>query len=185
MTTVAEELARGQLIVLRSKTKDDAPQDYEWRKDPELATFDAARPYNGTLREYLSIFGDELSYPSPYRRTIAVEDLNGVHIGNVMYYNADVHRHEVEIGVTIGLRAYWSRGYGTDLLRTFAGYLFETLDLKRIYLKTLDWNVRAQRCFAKAGFRRYGISRRGDHNFILMEILRTDFYAAEEEPPKA
>ena len=34
-----------------------------------------------------------------------------------MYYNVDYHRKEAEIGVTIGLREYWSRGYGTDLMR--------------------------------------------------------------------
>ena len=182
MTAVVEgEVARGALIVLRNKTIADAQRDYDWRRDPELATFDAARPYNGSLREYMSIFNDELHYPSPYRKTIAVEDHNGTHIGNVMYYNADFHRRETEIGITIGLREYWSRGYGTDLMRTFASYLFEALNLDRVYLKTLDWNVRAQRCFEKAGFRRYGVSRRSDYNFILMELRRADF--GEEDAP--
>jgi RimJ/RimL family protein N-acetyltransferase len=92
-----------------------------------------------------------------------------------MYYNADFHRKEAEIGVTIGLREYWGRGYGTDLLRTFAGYLFESLSLERIYLKTLDWNLRAQRCFENAGFTRYGTSRRGEYNFILMDIRRGEY----------
>jgi RimJ/RimL family protein N-acetyltransferase len=175
VTAVVEgELARGQLIVLRAKTIADAEQDYDWRRDPELATFDAARPYNGSLKDYISIFGDELSYPSPYRRTIAVEDHEGRHIGNVMYYNADFHRREAEIGVTIGLRDYWARGYGTDLLKTFVAYLFESMPLDRIYLKTLDWNIRAQRCFENAGFKRYGVSRRGEYNFVLMEIHRED-----------
>jgi RimJ/RimL family protein N-acetyltransferase len=159
------ELARGVYIVLRAKTISDADQDWTWRRDPELATFDAARPYNGTLKEYTNIFSDELSYPSPYRRTIAVEDTDGKHIGNVMYYNVDYHRREAEIGVTIGLREYWSKGYGTDLLATF---------VDRVYLKTLDWNHRAQRCFEKAGFRRYGMSRRGEFNFVLMEIFKKD-----------
>jgi RimJ/RimL family protein N-acetyltransferase len=175
VTAVAGELARGALIVLREKTLDDAEQDYEWRRDPELATFDAARPYNGSLKDYVSIFSDELRYPSPYRKTIAVEDHAGRHVGNVMYYNADFHRKEAEIGVTIGLREYWAKGYGTDLLRTFVGYLFESLQLDRIYLKTLDWNLRAQRCFEKAGFTRYGTSRRGEYNFILMDIRRGEY----------
>jgi RimJ/RimL family protein N-acetyltransferase len=175
VTAVVEgELARGALIVLRSKTMADAEQDYAWRRDPELAAFDAARPYNGSMRDYLAIFGDELNYPSPYRRTVAVEDHNGLHIGNVMYYNVDYQRREAEIGITIGLREYWGRGYGTDLMRTFAAYLFESLNLERIYLKTLDWNIRAQRCFEKSGFRRYGTSRRGEYNFVLMEIRRQD-----------
>jgi RimJ/RimL family protein N-acetyltransferase len=177
VTAVAGEVARGQLIVLREKTLADAEQDYEWRRDPELATFDAARPYSGSLKDYVAVFGDELRYPSPYRKTIAVEDHDGRHIGNVMYYNADFHRREAEIGVTIGLREYWARGFGTDLLKTFVGYLFDSLSLDRIYLKTLDWNLRAQRCFENVGFQRYGTSRRGEYHFILMDVRRAGYHA--------
>ena len=122
MTAVVEgELARGELVVLRTKTMGDAEQDYKWRCDPELATFDAAHPFGGTLNEYISIFGDELAYPSPYRQTIAVEDLEGRHIGNVMFYNVDFQRRDAEIGITIGLKEYWSRGYGTDTVGTIGG----------------------------------------------------------------
>jgi RimJ/RimL family protein N-acetyltransferase len=183
MTAAVEgELGRGQLVVLRTKTLKDAEQDYAWRRDPELATFDAARPFAGAFSEYLAIFGDELAYPSPYRRTLAVEDRNGRHIGNVMYYNVDYQRRDAEIGVTIGLREYWGRGYGTDLIRSFVRYLFENTVLERIYLKTLDWNVRAQRCFEKAGFRRYGSSRRGDYAFVLMEVFRHEFISQDRAP---
>jgi RimJ/RimL family protein N-acetyltransferase len=175
VTAVVEgELARGNLVLLRDKIVADAEQDYAWRRDTELAAFDAARPYNGSFKDYLAIFNDELRFPSPYRKTIAVEDLEGRHIGNVMYYNADYSRREAEIGVTIGLRDYWGRGYGTDLLRTFITYMMEALPLDRIYLKTLDWNLRAQRCFERAGFQRYGTSRRGDYTFVLMDVRRQD-----------
>ena len=184
MTAAIEgELARGHLIVLRAKTLDDGPQDYAWRRDPELATFDAARPYYGSYYDYLAIFRDELNYPSPYRRTIAVCALDGQHIGNVMYYNVDYQRREAEIGVTIGLREYWGRGYGTDLIATFVRFMFESMDLDRVHLKTLDWNVRAQRCFEKAGFRRYGTSRRGEYNFVLMDIRRDALLTPEDVPP--
>ena len=183
MTVVVEgELARGNLVVLRAKTIKDAQQDYEWRRDPELATFDAARPFGGTFDEYLAIFGDELSYPSPYRRTIAVEDMDGRHIGNVMYYNVDYQRGDTEIGITIGLREYWGQGYGTDLMSAFIRFIFETTRLDRIYLKTLDWNYRAQRCFEKAGFRRHGTSRRGEYSFVLMEVRRDEYEQPQQMP---
>jgi RimJ/RimL family protein N-acetyltransferase len=176
------ELARGQKIVLRAKTIDDASQDYAWRRDPELATFDAARPYFGSYYDYVAIYRDELNYPSPYRRTIAVLDFEGKHIGNVMYYNVDYQRRECEIGVTIGLREYWGRGYGTDLIRTFVGYIFETMEMDRVHLKTLDWNLRAQACFQKAGFKRYNTSKRGEYNFVLMDIGRKDLGPAPQQP---
>ena len=182
MTVAVEgELARGRLVLLRAKTIEDAEQDYAWRRDPELATFDAARPFSGSLSEYITIFGDELAYPSPYRRTLAVEDLaKRLHIGNVMYYNVDYQSREAEIGVTIGVRDYWGRGYGTDLLKTFVRYLFESTVLERIHLKTLDWNFRAQRCFEKVGFVRYGSARRGGYSFILMEVRKKDFLMDED-----
>ena len=175
MTAAVEgELARGTLIVLRSKRIEDVDLDYAWRRHPELAAFDATRPYNGGLSEYLSILTDELTYPSPYRRALAVEDFEGNHIGNVMYYNLDRDKRETEIGITIGVREYWGRGYGTDLMAVFTDYLLNELAVERVYLKTLDWNYRAQRCFEKAGYRRTGTSRRGDYNFILMEIRKAD-----------
>ncbi len=179
MTAVVEgELARGHLIVLRSKLIEDAAQDYAWRRDPELATFDAARPYHGSYYEYLAIFRDELNHPSAYRRTVAVEDFDGRHLGNVMYYNVDFQRREAEIGVTIGLKEFWGRGYGADLIRTFVAYIFETMEVNRVHLKTLDWNLRAQKCFERVGFQPYSTSKRGEFTFVLMEIFREKFLSS-------
>ena len=72
---------------------------------------DAARPYSGSLKDYISVFSDELRYPSPYRKTIAVEDHEGRHIGNVMYYNADFHRREAFAMTPTSL---WVSGIGAS-----------------------------------------------------------------------
>lgn len=170
-TTVEGEVARGEIVVLREKRISDAPEDFGWRSDAELARFDAARPFAATFEDYVSLFRDELTYPSPYRRTLAVEDLDGRHIGNVMYYNIDTIRREAEIGITIGDRAYWGRGYGTDTVRTLIRHILRVTGFRRVHLKTLDWNVRAQRAFEKAGFRVCGRSRRGGNSFVVMEFL--------------
>jgi RimJ/RimL family protein N-acetyltransferase len=170
-TTVQGEVARGSLVVLREKRLGDAPNDYRWRSDAELARFDAARPFSATYNDYLALYRDELSYPSPYRRSLAIEDMEGRHIGNVMYYNIDTIRREAEIGITVGEREYWSQGYGTDAVRALVRYIFEATGFRRIYLKTLDWNVRAQRAFEKAGFRACGRSRRGGNVFVVMEYI--------------
>jgi RimJ/RimL family protein N-acetyltransferase len=74
------------------------------------------------------------------------------------------------MGIMIGDRAYWSRGYGSDAIITSLNHVFSQTDLKRIYLKTLDWNIKAQNCFKKCGFSTCGQLIHGDHYFILMEI---------------
>ena len=49
------------------------------------------------------------------------------------------------------------------------GYLLGRAGFRRIYLKTLDWNERARRCFVNAGFAEYGRAARGGNTFVLME----------------
>jgi RimJ/RimL family protein N-acetyltransferase len=169
--TVEGEVARGEFIVLREKRLADAEDDYGWRTDSELSRFDAARPFAASFEDYLQLFKDELAYPSPYRRTLSIEDNDGRHIGNVMYYNIDTIRREAEIGITIGDRSYWGQGIGVDAVQTLVRHIFRATGFRRIYLKTLDWNVRAQRCFERAGFRHCGRSRRGGNSFVVMEYM--------------
>jgi RimJ/RimL family protein N-acetyltransferase len=170
-TTVEGEVARGARIVLREKRLSDAPDDFRWRTDVELARYDAARPFAASYEDYVALYRDELTYPSPYRRTLAIEDEGGQHIGNVMYYNIDAIRREAEIGITIGERDFWSHGYGSDVVRTLVRHIIETTGFRRVYLKTLDWNARARRAFEKAGFRQCGRSRRAGNVFIVMESM--------------
>ena len=72
----------------------------------------------------------------------------------------------------IGDRDYWNQGYGADVITTSLEHAFSQTDLQRVYLKTLTWNIRAQKCFQKCGFSAYGRLTRGDHDFILMKIDR-------------
>ncbi|MER3420569.1 MAG: N-acetyltransferase [Chloroflexota bacterium] len=181
MTALEDEVACGKLVRLRRKRLSDAEADYEWRRDPELASFDAATPLRSSFKEFLASYTDDLRYPSPFRCVFAIEDLDGHHIGNVMYYNIDDRRNEAELGITIGDKRYWGQGYGTDAVKTFLRYIFTHTNLRRIYLNTLDWNVRAQRAFQKAGFVPIGINRRGFHTFVTMEFLREWL---EPEPPQ-
>src|SRR5947209_3197456 len=125
MTAVDDQVACGTLIRLRRKRISDAQTDFEWRRDAELARFDAASPLRTTFPEFLTTFADDLRYPSPFRRVFAIENLDGEHIGNVMYYNIDERRGEAELGITIGDRRFWGQGYGADAVRTFVRYLFE------------------------------------------------------------
>jgi RimJ/RimL family protein N-acetyltransferase len=180
MSAVKGEVARGAKVVLREKRPSDADDDYAWRSDPELARFDAARAFSASFDDFRALHEEELAYPSPSRRTLAIEDQASRHIGNVMYYNIDYAHGEAELGVTIGVRECWGQGYGTDAVRTLVRHLFTKTALRRLYLKTLDWNERARRSFEKAGFVVYGATRRGGHDFTLMEVRREWLMADRE-----
>jgi len=173
--TRTQIIATGALVRLRAKQIGDAENDYAWRCDPELAAYDAARPLRASYKTFVYTMREELNYPTTHRRTFAIEDLAGDrHIGNVMYYGYDPRVGEAEFGITIGERDFWSSGYGTDSVRTLIAYLFDEIGLSRVYLHTLSWNYRAQRCFERAGFQRVRQVQRDGHEFILMEIQPDD-----------
>ena len=181
MTTAAPRpaaLAEGRLVRLREKRLGDAARDYGWRKDPELAAYDAVRPIAMTYRAFETTLAEEIRRPSPFRRTYAIEERErGCHIGNVMYYGYDSLLREAELGITIGDRGYWGRGFGPDAVRAMLGFVFPELDLRRMHLHTLTSNLRAQAAFRRAGFRRVRSLRRDGYRFERMEITREEFEA--------
>ncbi len=166
---------RGEKVVLREKRIADAMKDYSWSTDEELSKLDAASPMRLTFQQALLLYEEEMSYPSNRRQRFAIDTLEGEHIGNCMYYDVNEPRGETELGIMIGDRRFWSKAYGTDAVKTLLRHIFTSTKLKRVYLHTLDWNIRAQKSFQKAGFTPIGPVRRHGLGFIQMEIFRSDW----------
>jgi RimJ/RimL family protein N-acetyltransferase len=167
----------GEFTVLRSKSMDDAEADYSWRIDPELAALDATRPVTLTFAEYLRYHRDDVNYPSPWSVRMAIDTLDGHHIGNCMYYDINTDKSQCELGIMIGDRDYWSKGFGTDVVKTALAHIFITTELEQVYLHTLSHNYRAQKSFTKAGFTPVRDVKRDGYEFMLMEIWRKEWEA--------
>jgi RimJ/RimL family protein N-acetyltransferase len=171
---IGDELVlTGQRVVLREKRLSDAANDYAWRSDPELARYDAALPLKLSFREFTLYYTEQLRSLKEDRRWFAVDTLNGKHIGNCMYYDVDKNRKQTKIGVIIGDREYWDKDYGADAIMTLIAHVFEDMNLERVYLDTLKWNVRAQRCFQKCGFVVCGHVNDKGHDFVIMELYKS------------
>ena len=166
---------KGKKVVLREKRIEDAPDDYCWRTDDELAGLDATRPLNMSYKDFLKYSGEELVFPSVLSKRFAIDTHDGKHIGNCMYYDIDVRPGEAEIGIMIGDRDYWGKGYGTDSVGALLDHIFTTTLLTHVYLHTLEGNQRARRSFAKAGFGETKTVRRSGSDFILMELTRAQW----------
>jgi len=165
----------GKKVKLRQKRLSDAENDYAWQTNPELTQLDAAPLVTIPYSQYLADYTAELRYPSFSRHAFAIETFDGKHIGNCVYYNIDEHKGEAEVGVMIGDRDYWDKGYGSDAVETLVDHIFTETKIKRLYLKTLKWNRRAQRCFEKCGFTHYGHTVRSGYDFLLMELRCKDW----------
>ena len=174
-----EEIIRGEKVVIRGKRIEDAPDDYAWRTDEELAKLDASQPLRMTYRDFLRFSKDELFYSGGTSRRLAIDTYDGEHIGNCMYYDVDLRRGRAELGIRIGKREYWGRGYGTDAVSALLEYVFANMSIDLVYLHTLEWNERARRAFAKAGLRETVNVRRSGLDFVKMEIGRQEWEAKQ------
>ena len=165
-------VADGCLVQLREKHIDDAPNDYSWKCDKELAAFDGATPYIGRFQTFRDNIQRDLRETTIYRKTYAIlSKQTSEHIGNVMYYGYDPLRQEAELGITIGNKDFWGKGHGREVIDLMVEVMGGQLSLVKVYLHTLTWNERAQRSFAAAGFTRVGEVVRAGRSYYRMERL--------------
>ncbi|MBM3182764.1 MAG: GNAT family N-acetyltransferase [Chloroflexi bacterium] len=168
---VASTTLVGKKVKLRPKRLQDAVTDYGWRTDTELCHLDAAPPMKNSFEEFLSDYTEQLRHPVPGLR-FAIETQDGKHIGNLSLFNCDDGKKKAELGIMIGDKAYWDQGYGKDAVTTVIDYVFTQTTWQNVFLKTLDWNIRAHKCFERCGFISKGMLHYNGCDFIIMEISR-------------
>ncbi len=174
---------KGTKVILGQRSMDNAWDDYTWEKDPELASLDAAPVVDISFDEYSRDYAEDVNTFYPTSRRFAINTLDGKHIGNCSYYNISEAKGEAELGILIGNRNFWNKGYGTDVVNTLVDYVFNETKLNRIYLKTLVLNYRAQKCFQKCGFTSFRHLNRDGYSFLLMELSRKQWWERQSKSP--
>lgn len=87
------------------------------------------------------------------------------------------------VGIGIGERADWGKGYGTDAIQVILSFAFCELNLQRVSLDAFSYNPRAIRSYEKVGFVHEGrgrgmISKDGKrYDLVFMGILREEWMA--------
>ena len=91
------------------------------------------------------------------------------------------------VGIGIGEREYWGKGYGTDVMNVILRYAFTEVNLQRVSLAVFEYNPRAIRSYEKTGFRHEGrlrkfLNREGKRwDMLFMGILRNEWMEQNEQ----
>jgi RimJ/RimL family protein N-acetyltransferase len=85
-------------------------------------------------------------------RTLANDELVGGTDLEVVNWNG----RNSFVGIFIGARENWGKGYGTDAMNILLRYAFMELNLQRVSLGVFAYNPRAIRSYEKAGFQHEG-----------------------------
>jgi len=178
----------GNGVRLRGVERTDLPRFVEWLNDPEVTE-------GLTFFLPLSMAEEEkwfegLNDRPREERPLAIEIKNGKTwrlIGNSGFHGIEWNNRSAEVGIFIGNKSVWNKGYGTEVMRLLLRHGFEALNLNRIFLRVYAGNSRAIRAYEKAGFKHEGTMRaavykHGKYSDVhFMSVLRSEWDAAHQE----
>lgn len=179
----------GERVSLRpySAGFDDAELEalYRWSRDDGIVRLSGGRPIEMSLERFRELFLQQLHrHNTPHEQLFAILDEAGRIIGRSGLFAIDPRRGRAELGIVIGERSAWGRGYGRDTVKTLVAFGLKELGLDRIVLYTYPDNERAQRTFAAVGFRpvrkirRFSFDR-GSHAELEMVLVGATSSEAE------
>jgi RimJ/RimL family protein N-acetyltransferase len=179
------DLYKGKLVRLTAEEPDVMTELLvKWRRDSEYARLldnDPVRMFSKKkTKEWFEKDLEENEKSNFFMvRTLEDDKL----IGFIGLFDIQGNHQNAYVGIGIGEREYWGRGYGTDAMNIMLRYAFTALNLLRVSLGVFEYNQRGVRSYEKAGFRIEGrareyLYREGRRwDLINMGILREEWQA--------
>lgn len=142
----------GERIWLRRPHMQDARFVFHWERDDEVWRYDPHRPYSQTLTEFLAVFERNYVRGNGRQFWFIIENEHRLPIGTITYFNVDPRAGQAEVGLGIGDKTQWGKGYGAEAINLLVHYLFAQPAFARLYAETAMANLPARKAFARAGF---------------------------------
>ena len=173
-------MIRGEKVDLIALTMDYLPSYLKWFNDPEVTDMlgDTRFPMSeGKEREWI----EQQLTPKDSYRVFTIRTKKGKLIGNCGYNDIDYQNRYVVLGIAIGEKDMWDKGYGEDVIRTLTKFAFEELAMHKVELGVHSTNERAIACYKKCGFviegceREHDFYRGGYIDSLRMGILKDEW----------
>jgi RimJ/RimL family protein N-acetyltransferase len=172
----------GEKVYLSPVCADDWELYNKWGND-----FEVTSNYGGGTHVYPVVTGyANLQERARNRNTFTIVDkATDAVIGECGFNDEDIENRYAKIGITIGEKDYWSKGYGQDAMRLLLDFGFNVRGYNSICLNVYEFNKRGIACYEKVGFKQQGVWRdcikRGEKRYdcIYMDILASEYFADE------
>lgn len=180
-----KDIYRGSLVRLCSESPETMAKAFvKWDRDTEmhrLADSDPAQLWSEKkIKEFVEKDREKNSKAFRFAiRTLAEDKL----IGAVSLWVNSWSHGETWLGIAVGEREYWGKGYGSEAVSLAVQYAFIELNLRRVSLGLHAYNERARKAYEKVGFKFEG-TMRGEglrdgvrYDSLWMGILRDEWLA--------
>ena len=142
-------LATARVKIVPFSDEHLTPRYIGWLNDPATTRYSDQRFFQHTLescRNYLNSFqGTGNGFWA-----ILEQEENLGHVGTVTTYVNQRHG-AAEIGILIGERNLWGKGYGTEVWRLMCQYLFDVVKVRKVSAGTLSVNDAMLKIMEKTG----------------------------------
>lgn len=142
----------GGKVILRPLNKDDLSRSLAWLTDPLVNKYlsqsfgDLTAKQEEQWFEYIKDSSTDMVFA-------ILEKISGMHIGNCALHKIDKRKKTCELGIVIGEKDYWDRGFGTDAVKTLTGIALDELEMSKVRLNVYTYNHRAIKVYENCGFR--------------------------------
>jgi RimJ/RimL family protein N-acetyltransferase len=172
----------GKKINLRVLEEKDLERSLMWLKDPSINMYLSSNFRDYDKEKELKWF--EFIQNSNNDVVFAIEEKDsGLHIGNCSLDKIDWERKSCEMGIVIGDKSNWNKGFGSEAVKTVTDFAFQKLYLQSVRLNVYKYNRRAIRVYKKCGFKLKGIERRNHFyngkywDTLIMELKALNYYS--------
>jgi len=169
----------GQKCYLSPLNIADAEKYTEWLNDFEVARYLTIFSQQINLQKESEILNNMIT--KGMQIFAIVDKEKDQMIGNCSLFRIDHSDRKADLGIFIGDKKYWNKGYGSEAILLLLDYGFNILNLNNILLTLFDFNQRALKAYEKAGFKYIGRRRESfiiagkKYDEIYMDILAEDF----------
>ncbi|MEK3805829.1 GNAT family protein [Bacillus sp. FSL H8-0547] len=171
------------IVQLRELTLEDAEDRYQWCLDKEVTRHlnmpEKYPPFSKV--ETQSWIEMCINKTNGYeQKAIVTED--GKHIGWIDLKNIDKMNRHAELGIAIGNKLYWGKGFGLAAMKEMLVLGFGELGLNKIWLRVEVDNEKAIKSYKRMGYVEEGVLRQDrlrNGKFVdrlRMSILKQDFF---------
>lgn len=172
----------GEYVALGPWHRNILPISHKWMNDFEVTL------YSGDPLQPLPMEAIEADYERMHKSerndvvSFVIYERSSLRpIGLTGLRRIDYKNGTATLGILIGEKDCWNKGYGTETTRLILDYGFHVLGLHNIMLTTYAYNDRAIHAYTKAGFREIG-RRREAHKWkgqrydeVSMDCLVSEF----------
>jgi RimJ/RimL family protein N-acetyltransferase len=180
-----KDIFKGDLVRLSAFDHEELGKAYAtWTRDSELQRlFSSGASVLHSAKAGVDFFEKMTKDDSPAHHFFSIRALEDNRLlGDIgLDVINDWGSRDSFVGLGIGDRNDWGKGYGTDAMKIILRFAFTELNLRRVTLTVFEYNPRAIRSYEKTGFQHEGRLRgallRDDKRWdmLYMSILRDNW----------